>query len=141
MGILGRRAVWKGPFFVAFNLPKLNAAGKIIADPAQDALALKAKKAAADAAALAATAAKGKKAKGKKDSPQSAVTQAPVILNQLRTDVRQCTILPSFVGQTFHVHNGRDYIGVLITEDMIGHRLGEFAHTKKPCIYNSSTSK
>lgn len=45
----------------------------------------------------------------------------------VRTQARAATILPNFVGITFEVHNGRDYIPVTITEDMVGHKLGEFA--------------
>jgi len=43
---------------------------------------------------------------------------------------RRSTILPQFVGLTFGVHNGRKHIAVLITEDMIGHKFGEFAPTR-----------
>ncbi len=43
---------------------------------------------------------------------------------------RRSTILPQFVGLTFGVHNGRKHIPVLITEDMIGHKFGEFASTR-----------
>ena len=48
----------------------------------------------------------------------------------LKTWERACTIVPEFVGHTFQVHNGRMFIDVFITEDMVGHRLGEFAHTR-----------
>jgi small subunit ribosomal protein S19 len=41
-----------------------------------------------------------------------------------------CTIVPEFVGTTFEVHNGRHFIKVLVTEDMVGHKLGEFAPTR-----------
>jgi len=43
---------------------------------------------------------------------------------------RRSTILPQFVGLTFGVHNGRKHIPVLISEDMIGHKFGEFAPTR-----------
>ena len=43
---------------------------------------------------------------------------------------RRSTILPQFVGLTFGVHNGRKHIPVLVTEDMIGHKFGEFAPTR-----------
>ena len=39
-------------------------------------------------------------------------------------------ILPEFVGHTFNVHNGRAFLKVYVTEDMVGHRLGEFAPTR-----------
>ncbi|MGI9379515.1 MAG: 30S ribosomal protein S19 [Methyloligellaceae bacterium] len=43
---------------------------------------------------------------------------------------RRSTILPQFVGLTFGVHNGRKHIPVLVSEDMIGHKFGEFAPTR-----------
>lgn len=49
----------------------------------------------------------------------------------LKTWSRDCQIAPEFVGHTFAVHNGKDHIPVFITEQMIGHRLGEFAPTRK----------
>lgn len=48
----------------------------------------------------------------------------------VKTWSRRSTILPHFVGVTFGVHNGQKFIPVLITEDMIGHKLGEFAPTR-----------
>ena len=43
------------------------------------------------------------------------------------TQARSCTILPEFIGLIFQVHNGKIYVDVPITEDMVGHKLGEFA--------------
>ena len=48
----------------------------------------------------------------------------------VRTWARACTIVPEFVGHTFQVHNGRSFIDVYVTEDMVGHRLGEFSPTR-----------
>ena len=48
----------------------------------------------------------------------------------IKTWARACTIVPEFVGHTFLVHNGRQHISVLVTEDMVGHKLGEFAPTR-----------
>jgi len=48
----------------------------------------------------------------------------------LRVWNRACTIVPEFVGHTFEVHNGRTFVRVYVTEDMVGHRLGEFAPTR-----------
>ncbi|MBL8962895.1 MAG: 30S ribosomal protein S19 [Phycisphaeraceae bacterium] len=45
----------------------------------------------------------------------------------LKTWARRCTIVPEFVGHTFKVHNGRAFIDVFVTEDMVGHKLGEFS--------------
>jgi small subunit ribosomal protein S19 len=49
----------------------------------------------------------------------------------IKTWSRDCTIIPEMVGFTFGVHNGKDFIPVKITEEMIGHKLGEFSFTKK----------
>ena len=48
----------------------------------------------------------------------------------IKTWARACTISPDFVGCTFLVHNGRQHMKVFITEDMVGHKLGEFAPTR-----------
>ena len=48
----------------------------------------------------------------------------------IRTWARACTIVPEFVGHTFMVHNGKTHLKVFITEDMVGHKLGEFAPTR-----------
>ena len=49
----------------------------------------------------------------------------------IKTWARASTIVPEMIGFTFGVHNGRIHIPVLVTEDMVGHKLGEFAMTKK----------
>ncbi|MBQ2152028.1 MAG: 30S ribosomal protein S19 [Acutalibacteraceae bacterium] len=48
----------------------------------------------------------------------------------LKTWSRSSTIFPDFVGHTFAVHDGRKHVPVYVTEDMIGHKLGEFAPTR-----------
>ncbi len=48
----------------------------------------------------------------------------------IKTWSRDCTIVPDFVGQTFLVHNGKQFMKVYCTEDMVGHKLGEFAPTR-----------
>ena len=48
----------------------------------------------------------------------------------IKTWARACTIVPEFVGQTFMVHNGKIHVKVFVTEDMVGHKLGEFAPTR-----------
>ena len=48
----------------------------------------------------------------------------------LKTWARDCTIVPDFIGHTFLVHNGRQFQKVFVTEDMIGHKFGEFAPTR-----------
>ncbi|HVA46592.1 MAG TPA: 30S ribosomal protein S19 [Pirellulales bacterium] len=48
----------------------------------------------------------------------------------VKTWARACTIVPEFVGHTFMVHNGKIHMKVFVTEDMVGHKLGEFAPTR-----------
>ena len=48
----------------------------------------------------------------------------------IKTWARRCTITPEFVNHTFMVHNGRIFLKVFVTEDMVGHKLGEFAPTR-----------
>ena len=48
----------------------------------------------------------------------------------LKTWSRASTIFPDFVGHTFAVHDGRKHVPVFVTEDMVGHKLGEFAPTR-----------
>ena len=60
----------------------------------------------------------------------------------IKTWSRASTILPSFVGHTIAVHDGRKHVPVFITEDMVGHKLGEFAPTRtyKGHVKNEKTS-
>jgi len=48
----------------------------------------------------------------------------------IKTWARACTIVPEFIGHTFQVHNGRVFVDVFVTEDMVGHKLGEFSNTR-----------
>ncbi|KXJ97401.1 hypothetical protein Micbo1qcDRAFT_156266 [Microdochium bolleyi] len=75
--------------------------------------------------------------KGPHIVPLPIVRPAPgVKARPIRTQARSATILPSFVGLKFQVHNGKDYTDVFITEDMVGHKLGEFSITRRPFIWN-----
>jgi small subunit ribosomal protein S19 len=56
----------------------------------------------------------------------------------LKTWRRACTIIPDFVGHTFAVHNGKTFIRVFVTEEMVGHKLGEFAATR---IFRGHTTR
>lgn len=49
----------------------------------------------------------------------------------IKTWSRRSTIYPDFIGHTFAVHNGKEFIPVYVTEDMVGHKLGEFVPTRK----------
>lgn len=55
----------------------------------------------------------------------------PIQTGAIRTWSRDSQIAPEMVGFTFGVHNGKQHIEVLVTEDMVGHRLGEFSPTRK----------
>jgi small subunit ribosomal protein S19 len=48
----------------------------------------------------------------------------------IKTWARDCTVVPDFIGFNFLVHNGRQFIKLFVTEDMVGHKLGEFAPTR-----------
>jgi small subunit ribosomal protein S19 len=48
----------------------------------------------------------------------------------IKTWARDCTIIPEFIGHTFLVHNGKIFHKVFVTEDMVGHKLGEFSPTR-----------
>ena len=49
----------------------------------------------------------------------------------IKTWSRRSTIYPEFIGHTFAVHNGKEFIPVYVTEDMVGHKLGEFSLTRR----------
>ena len=63
----------------------------------------------------------------KKSKTQSRVGQKKVI----KTWSRRSTVLPEFVGHTFAVHNGNKFIPVYVSENMVGHKLGEFSPTRQ----------
>jgi small subunit ribosomal protein S19 len=56
----------------------------------------------------------------------------------IKTWSRRSTITPDFIGLSFLVHNGRQHMKVFVTEDMVGHKLGEFAHTR---VFRGHTNK
>ena len=60
------------------------------------------------------------------DAQNDAGTKNPVM-----TWARACTITPDFIGHTFLVHNGKQHVKVYVTEDMVGHKLGEFSPTRQ----------
>jgi small subunit ribosomal protein S19 len=59
----------------------------------------------------------------------------------IKTWARASMITPDFVGHTFLVHNGKDFISVYVTENMVGHRLGEFALTRIFKSHGAHTAK
>ncbi len=60
---------------------------------------------------------------------------------QIRTWSRRSMILPEFVGHTFMVHNGKTFISVFVTENMVGHKLGEFSPTRAFRRHGAATDK
>jgi small subunit ribosomal protein S19 len=59
----------------------------------------------------------------------------------IKTWSRRSTITPDFVGHTFNVHNGKTFLPVFVTENMVGHKLGEFAPTRIFKKHGSHTAK
>ncbi|KAJ2158279.1 mitochondrial ribosomal small subunit component [Coemansia sp. RSA 552] len=59
----------------------------------------------------------------------------------VKTRARACTIMPHMIGANFGVHNGKDYVPVRITEEMVGRKLGEFSHTRKKFVYRLTKNK
>ena len=59
----------------------------------------------------------------------------------IKTWARACTIVPEFVNVTFMVHDGRKHVKVLVSEDMVGHKLGEFAPTRTFRCHGGKGSK
>ena len=59
----------------------------------------------------------------------------------IKTWSRRSTIIPEFVGKTFAVHNGKKFIPVFVTENMVGHKLGEFAPTRTYFGHGSDKKK
>ena len=60
---------------------------------------------------------------------------------QIKTWSRRSMIIPEFVGHTFLVHNGKTFVSVYVTENMVGHRLGEFAPTRTFRKHGLATDK
>lgn len=61
---------------------------------------------------------------------QNKISNAASKKKDVKTWSRRSTITPEFVGLTFQVHNGKTFISVYVTENMVGHKLGEFAPTR-----------
>lgn len=65
----------------------------------------------------------------------------PLQTGVIKTWARACQIPPEMVGFTFGVHNGKTHVEVLVTEDMVGHRLGEFSPTRTFKKHGAHTEK
>ncbi|KAJ5165779.1 hypothetical protein N7492_006075 [Penicillium capsulatum] len=111
--LLGR-SVWKGPNIVPYVNPILNARANLPILASDDGETLFA-------------------------SP--AHLPPPLNTPPIRTQKRAATILPNFVGLRFAVHNGKKYQDVLITEEMVGRKLGEYVATRKRFTYKQSKNK
>ena len=74
---------------------------------------------------------KGPYVEAKRDAKVAAMIEGKSKKGVIKTWSRRSTITPDFVGQTFAVHNGNKFIPVYVTEFMVGHKLGEFAPTRK----------
>ncbi len=61
---------------------------------------------------------------------EKAQSEGPNSKKVIKTWSRRSTIIPDFIGLTFAVHNGKKFIPVFVTENMVGHKLGEFAPTR-----------
>ena len=59
----------------------------------------------------------------------------------IKTWSRRSTIIPEFIGHTFAVHNGKVFVNVFVTENMVGHKLGEFSPTRTFKRHGSATDK
>jgi small subunit ribosomal protein S19 len=62
---------------------------------------------------------------GKVEKQQRTGSREPI-----KTWARDCTIVPDFIGHTFMIHSGKNFAKLFVTEDMVGHKLGEFAPTR-----------
>ena len=71
---------------------------------------------------------------GKVEKQQRTGSREPI-----KTWARDCTVVPDFIGHTFMVHNGKNFMKLFVTEDMVGHKLGEFSPTRT--FYGHSADK
>jgi small subunit ribosomal protein S19 len=69
------------------------------------------------------------------------VEKMPAEKRPIKTWSRRSMVVPEFVGHTFLVHNGKQHIAVFVTENMVGHRLGEFAPTRTFRAHGAATEK
>ncbi len=63
---------------------------------------------------------------GKVEKQKQDNTRTPI-----KTWARACTVVPDFIGHTFSVHNGKSFTQVFVTDNMVGHKLGEFSVTRR----------
>lgn len=58
--------------------------------------------------------------------------------NNIKTHCRDMVIIPIMIGKNFRIYNGKDYVSITITLEMVGHYLGEFSHTRKMVTHSSA---
>lgn len=61
--------------------------------------------------------------------------------NQMKVFSRSSIILPCFVGRTFNIYNGSKFVKILISEEMVGHKIGEFCRTRSRYLYKKGKKK
>ena len=59
----------------------------------------------------------------------------------IKTWARACTVVPDFIGHTFSVHNGKSFTQVFVTDNMVGHKLGEFSGTRRFTAHGGGAKK
>ncbi len=59
----------------------------------------------------------------------------------IKTWARACTVVPEFIGKHFAIHNGRNFVKLYVTEDMVGHKFGEFAPRRTFLVHGGKASK
>ena len=59
----------------------------------------------------------------------------------IKTWARACTVVPDFIGHTFSVHNGKSFTQVFVTDNMVGHKLGEFSVTRRFTAHGGGEKK
>jgi small subunit ribosomal protein S19 len=72
---------------------------------------------------------------------QKVQAMSPADKKPIKTWSRRSMIMPEFVGHTFMVHNGKTHLAVFVTENMVGHRLGEFSPTRTFRAHGAATEK
>ena len=82
-----------------------------------------------------------KKARVEETARQNRPDERTAGKKPIKTWSRRSTITPDFVGHTFNVHNGKTFIPVFVTENMVGHKLGEFSPTRILQEHGSHTAK
>ena len=76
--------------------------------------------------------------RGFTDAQKALMKRLNVNAKNIKTHCRDIVIIPIMLGQTIRVHNGKEFLSVIVTIDMLGHYLGEFALTRKPVKHSAA---